>query len=771
MSQISRPASALCLCIAALLLPPTTRAEGPNIIMIVTDDMGYADIGYTGSGDVITPNIDALINDGVFCSAGYVTAPQCAPSRAGLITGVYQARFGYFDNSNHRGLPDGLPTVADYAKSAGYVTGVIGKWHIGGEGNAFPSREEPSKPWNRGFDYTLIHDRGMSHYFPFRSDGINWMTSRGREYRLTEVVEGTSSPVLVEDYAADDYLTDIFTDEAKAFITRHQNEPFFLYLAYNAPHTPLVTKDEDYAANAHIADPERRKLAAMMTAVDRGVLELRSHLAALNLTNDTLIIFFSDNGGPNINGSFSNLPFSGWKGDMLEGGIRTPMCVTWPSVLARNQIYDEPVISVDFVPMIARLAGTGPVSDAVDGVDFWDNLKRVGQPAPPVTPRSPIFWRWRSRLVMRDGDEKLLEPGASIPQAGLYDIVTNFTEDPGLQLNDPNRLAQMESVLFGWDAGNASTIASVPGDCDTDAFVIAETDGLNALDCLTGVDIANPAGCICADSDLDGDNDLADVAKMLPWVIGTPPAAQDPIIHYDFEETSGTILDSGVGDINTDGTLEGVTPPDPNVTGRFGSGIRFVDTGNDADGDGGSLRCGTAAATELKVTSDFTCTLWVKLDRAPQLLDRLIDSTNADGSVNIIRGWRLLMNDLGAPRKLVLHANQDGAGDRVKQTMGSLRDMPIDEWVFIAVRYDTDGDAQVTLLYDSDTNVDAAFIQTHTQAVPAVGPLTYGANARPRLGSKQSGNGAYLDGLLDEFRLYERVLDDAALAGLYLNNQ
>jgi hypothetical protein len=434
-----------------------------------------------------------------------------------------------------------------------------------------------------------------------------------------------------------------------------------------------------------------------------------------------LLIFYSDNGGPSTFNAYSNLPFRGWKGDLLEGGIRTPMSVTWPSVLDPNQVYNEPVVSVDFVPMIARLAGVGPVSEVVDGVDFWDNLKQVGQPAPSVQPRSPIYWRWRSRLTLRDGDFKLLEPGSAIPEAGLYDIVVNFTEDPNFKLNDPNRFAQLEATLLDWDADNALTIPAVPGDCDSDAFVIAETDALNALDCLAGVDHPIEADCICADSWLDGDVDMADIAKLQPYVIGAPPPEQDPIIHYAFEETSGTLFDSGVGDIDTDAIPGGTPPPDPNVAGRFGSGIRFIDTGADGDTDGGQLLCGTSSATELKITGDFTCTLWVKLTSAPHLIDRIIDSTNGD-SVNIVRGWRLLIRDNGAPRKLVLHANQDGTGDRIKEIMSTLRDVPDGEWVFISVRYDTTGDASVTLLYDSDTNVDAAFVQSQTQSVPAIGP-------------------------------------------------
>ncbi|GAH75764.1 unnamed protein product, partial [marine sediment metagenome] len=172
--------------------------EHPNIVILYADDLGYADLGCQGSPDIRTPHIDGLAGDGVRFTAGYVTAPQCGPSRAGLMSGMNQARFGYFDNKNNHGLPPKavVPTIAEYLKDEGYATGIIGKWHLGDEPEYSEEVIEGSRPWNRGFDYVLMHNRGMSHYFPYREDGWEWMTSRDREPRLTEVREGSRKKML-----------------------------------------------------------------------------------------------------------------------------------------------------------------------------------------------------------------------------------------------------------------------------------------------------------------------------------------------------------------------------------------------------------------------------------------------------------------------------------------------------------------------------------------------------------------------------------------------
>lgn len=380
----------------------------PNVILIFVDDLGFTDLSCQGSADIRTPNIDAFAASGVRFTNGYCTAPQCGPSRAGVMTGINQARFGYLDNKNNRGLPstDKAPTVAEYMKRNGYVTGMIGKWHIGDEDDFPQSIIEKSMPENNGFDYVLKHNRGMSHYFPYRSDGELWMTSRNREPKLTEIIEG-SKELSLKDYPSDAYLTDVFSEEAVNFINRHKESPFFLYLAYNAPHTPLVAKDEDMEVNSHIVDIQRRKFAGMMTALDRGVGQLTQELETLGLKEKTLIFFISDNGGPTGENTSKNDPFTGFKGDVLEGGIRVPYIVSWPSVIPANQVLDIAVTTLDVLPTSVELAGGALQSTAsYSGVNIVPYLthEKTG------SVHDYIIWRWRSKKAIRKGDFKYVMP-------------------------------------------------------------------------------------------------------------------------------------------------------------------------------------------------------------------------------------------------------------------------------------------------------------------------------------------------------------------------
>lgn len=334
----------------------------PNILVILTDDLGYADLGCYGATDFSTPAIDRLAASGVRFTDGYVTSPQCGPSRASLISGVQPLRFGYIHNSSHEGLPERekAPTIAEHLRERGYTTGMIGKWHIGfvlsDESGEYGATLPGNYPWERGFDYVLKHDGGGSHYFPYNETGRQWMLSRGREPRLREKREHWTEPDFVEDLSPDTYLTDYFSDEAVRFIHRNQEEPWFLFLSYNAPHTPMNAKPEVLEQYAHIEDSLRRTFVAMMDSLDQGIAQVMEALKETGQFENTLVWFLSDNGAPTAQNASRNDPFSGLKGDMHEGG--DPRAVH--RLLAGNDSVGEGVDgSGDFAGHIADISGCG----------------------------------------------------------------------------------------------------------------------------------------------------------------------------------------------------------------------------------------------------------------------------------------------------------------------------------------------------------------------------------------------------------------------------
>ncbi|HEX4150359.1 MAG TPA: sulfatase-like hydrolase/transferase, partial [Pirellulales bacterium] len=305
-----------CGCGSAL----AAEASKPNILLIVGDDMGFADVGFHGCRDIPTPNLDSLAASGVQFTNGCVSGPYCSPTRAGLMAGRYQERFGHeFNPSGKHGMPVTETTLADRLRGAGYATGLVGKWHLG----ALPEMH----PQKRGFDEFFGFLDGAHSYF-------NWAgILRGNE------------PVDEKEY-----LTDAFGREAVAFIDRHQAKPWFLYLAFNAVHTPMQADDARLAKFAQIDDERRRTYAAMMTAMDEAIGSVRKKLVDAHLEQNTLVVFISDNGGPTmpgvtVNGS-RNDPWRGSKRTTLEGGIHVPFLISWPGHLQPGK-YDQPVIQLD----------------------------------------------------------------------------------------------------------------------------------------------------------------------------------------------------------------------------------------------------------------------------------------------------------------------------------------------------------------------------------------------------------------------------------------
>lgn len=428
----------LCLAIALLPLAAFAADRKPNIVVIVSDDQGYADVGVQGCKDIPTPNIDALARAGVRFTNGYVSGPYCSPTRAGLLTGRYQTRFGHEFNPGGKGPDMGLPvsetTMPDRLKKAGYATGMVGKWHLGGAAKFHPLK--------RGFDEFFGFLGGAHSYFPGKG---------------ADVLRGTV-PANEKDY-----LTDAFAREAVAYIDRHKAEPFFLYLAFNAVHTPMHATDERLQKFASVKDPTRRTYAAMLWAMDEAVGNVLTKLRTEKLEEDTLIFFVSDNGGPTmrgttVNGS-NNAPLRGSKRTTLEGGIRVPFVIAWKGRLPAGTTDDRPVIQLDIAPTALAAADVEIAPDRkLDGVNLLAYL--VGEKR-AEKPHDALFWRFGTQMAVRRGDWKLVRYDPVVDggkgratAAKLYNLATDIGEANDLAGKEPQRVADLQRLWDGWDRGN-----------------------------------------------------------------------------------------------------------------------------------------------------------------------------------------------------------------------------------------------------------------------------------------------------------------------------
>lgn len=409
----------------------------PNILVILADDLGYADTLILGEREIPTPHIDALAAAGVRCTNGYVSGPYCSPTRAGLLTGRYQQRFGHEFNPGGRrnddefGLPLTETTIANRLRAAGYVTGLVGKWHLGGA--------EAHRPLQRGFDEFFGFLAGAHPYEPGEGAPI---------YRDNLVVEER------------EYLTDAFGREAADFVRRHRRRPFFLYLAFNAVHTPLQATDDRLARFEKIANPKRRAYAAMLTAMDEAVGKVVNELRTADLEENTLIFYLSDNGGPvmrgtTVNGA-SNAPLRGSKRTTLEGGIRVPFVAAWKSVLPAGKIYELPVIQLDILPTALAAAGVAPQAGwRLDGV----NLLPYFQDQQSGAPHDTLYWRLGKQMAIRRGDWKLVRYDTSaeatdaprqVTDYKLYNLASDIGEAHDLAANEPDTVQELKTRWQAW---------------------------------------------------------------------------------------------------------------------------------------------------------------------------------------------------------------------------------------------------------------------------------------------------------------------------------
>ena len=426
--------SAIAICMSGLVMADAPKP--PNIVLLLADDLGYGDLGVTGSLQIPTPHIDALAAAGIHFTHAYVTSPVCAPSRAGLMTGKHQASFGFHDNlapvqPGHDpetiGLPLDQTTLADRLKELGYATGLIGKWHLG---------ERPQfHPTQRGFDEFWGWLGGAQDYFRAEPGGEKEM----------------AGPIQCnfKEPAPLTYLTDDQGDESVEFIRRHKDRPFFLFASFAAPHTPMQATAADLEKFAHIEDRLRRTYCAMVYRLDQNVGKILDEIREQGLERNTFVVFLSDNGGqsaPLISTGSINAPYRGSKTTLLEGGIRVPMIFRWPAALPDAKTVDAVVSALDLFPTFVTAAG-GAIdeSENLDGVDLIPFL--TGQHENP--PHESLMWTYTVGRAMRSGDWKLLRLPDRLPM--LYDLSADPGEQSDLALHELDRTRTMLHELGLWE--------------------------------------------------------------------------------------------------------------------------------------------------------------------------------------------------------------------------------------------------------------------------------------------------------------------------------
>lgn len=424
----------LCLLASALRLEAAEAQPRPNILLIFTDDHGWADLGAQGvDKDIKTPNLDQLARDGVRFTRGYVSAPQCVPSRAGLLTGRYQQRFGVEDN-NKGPLPHSETTIAGRLKAAGYLTGQVGKWHLDLQ------RLNTSKKEVRIDPAFFPHTHGFDEYW------------RGelKQFFASHDLNGKPFPDAPHAIRDERFRVLVQTDAALSFLNRRaekKEEPWFLYLAWYAPHVPLDSPEPWFSQTPKELPLERRMALSMIGAMDDGLGKIREKLREMGQEKNTLIFVISDNGAPqggSWNGSI-NLPMRGQKGMLSEGGIRVPFVAAWPGTLPAGTQYDKPVSSLDVAATAVALAGQAqdPVLDGVNLLPFVKGEKTGA-------PHDFLYWRWGSQAAVQEFPYKLILLGDR--ERLLFDVTTPEGEHLGRNLlsEKPEVAARLEAKLKEW---------------------------------------------------------------------------------------------------------------------------------------------------------------------------------------------------------------------------------------------------------------------------------------------------------------------------------
>lgn len=456
----------------ATLALTDASAQQPNIVVLFADDLGYGELSCQGNTDIPTPHIDAIAANGVRFTDAYVAGPNCSPSRAGFLTGRTPTRFGYEFNPigavNEQpgiGLPAEEITIAEALHNGGYTTGLIGKWHQGGTAHFHPFRHGFDEffgftheghyfvppPWH---DVTTMLRRKFlpggptetGYWYGEKKLHFHNLLGNEPDYDANNPIVRGGQPVVETEY-----LTDAFTREAVDFIDRHDDKPFFLFLSYNAVHSPLQGADAYMEKFAHIDDLHRRIFAAMLANMDDSVGAVMEQLRKSGLEENTLVFFLSDNGGPTKELTSSNLPLRGQKGQMYEGGVRVPFVMQWKGAIPPGQVFTKPVSSFDIFATAAANAKHVTAPEQVEGVDLVPYLtgKKEGRP------HETLYWRQGGKAGLRHGDWKIVRMGKrkefGPSKWELYDLSQDISEENNLAQSNPE---QLEELIKIWEELN-----------------------------------------------------------------------------------------------------------------------------------------------------------------------------------------------------------------------------------------------------------------------------------------------------------------------------
>ncbi|GAA5510834.1 sulfatase-like hydrolase/transferase [Novipirellula caenicola] len=409
----------------------------PNIVLLFADDAGYGDFGFHGSHHFKTPHLDKLAKSGIRLSQFYVTGATCGPSRAGMLSGRYQQRFGYEEINvpgimsphsklldDEMGLPTDIKMMGNYLQDLGYRTAVFGKWHMGVADRYHPLR--------RGFDEFYGFRGGARSFFaypdPSRTAHENWMERGFENYQEHE-----------------GYLTNVLADETCEFIQRNKDNPFFAYVSFNAVHTPMEADPQDKDTFPHLQG-DRRIAAQMMLSMDRACGQIMDKIEKLGLRENTMVVFSNDNGGPMDKNGSSNYPLAGVKATQLEGGIRVPGIISWPGALKADAVYDAPTITLDLIPTFVAAGGGDPAAlEGLDGVNLLPYLRGEKSGRPHQT----LHWKMETRGAIRHGDWKLLRyPDRP---AELFDLAKDPAEQNDLAAVHPELVRELFKKHFAWE--------------------------------------------------------------------------------------------------------------------------------------------------------------------------------------------------------------------------------------------------------------------------------------------------------------------------------
>ena len=432
------------------------KIDNPNILVIYVDGLGYCDSGLYGCTKIPTPNIKRLGEEGVLFTQGYVSSPVCSPSRAGLLTGRYQQRFGHeflpsSTPDSQAGMPLTETTLADALKNAGYVTGMVGKWHLG--------VQERFHPNNRGFEtFYGILTATTDYIDPTREDAKYWVPVY-EGYQIPDPYKDSpwqgrgDRPVMRGKVAVEenDYLTEAFSREAVNFINKNSSRPFFLYLPYLAPHGPLQVTEKYYDRFPHIKDEASRIQAAMVSALDDGIGQVIDALERNDVEENTLIFFVSDNGG-GVAHYTSNDPLRLGKQTMFEGGIRVPFVMKWPRKIPRGVVFEPPVSALDIFPTAYVAAGGVPRENMqLDGVDLLPYLEGSKK----LPPHENLFWRAGSIWAVREDTWKLIY---AADRYWLFDLKADVVEQNNMADLRPDVVKRLQESYDEWNRGNIAPL-------------------------------------------------------------------------------------------------------------------------------------------------------------------------------------------------------------------------------------------------------------------------------------------------------------------------